>query len=364
VENKGLFHSKIPIVVTSCLGSEELYRFVHKNPYIEFQPLLQSSYQSMIQRIQKLVSVLNVSKIDVSGDMVIPKKGEYQLGGFDSKLNFSNAATYSRDGKAIVVLRSLNKRGESNIVISHTEDSQRIRSTLGSTHYVVTEFGYANIFGKSIRERAIAIIDIAHPDHREKLIEEAKKAGLIYRDQIYNVTNAMNYPYDLEVARTIRNEFNVVFRPIKPTDEEMMRRLFYGASRESKYMRYSTSIRTMPHTKIQPYVNIDYQKTLSIVGVIHQRGIERIISEARFAYYESQQTSEMAFVVDEEFQGLGIASFMLEYLFEIARKRRINKLSAYVLKENQKMLAVLRKADVRMELVDAEDEEHYHFYLD
>jgi acyl-CoA hydrolase/RimJ/RimL family protein N-acetyltransferase len=361
VESKGLFHRGFPVVATSCVGSKELYKFVHENPYIELQPLLQSSYQSSIQRIKKLVSILNVSKIDISGDAVVPPRHEFQISGFDSKLNFSHAATFSRDGKAVVALRSVDKAGNSNIVITHSDKEGRIRSTLGSTHYVVTEYGYANVFGKSIRERAIAIINIAHPDHREKLIKEAKEAGFVYKDQIYCVKNVIKYPYDLETVHVFTDNLRVAFRPIKPTDEEMMRRLFYGSSQESKYMRYSTSIRTMPHTRMQPYVNIDYEKTLSIVGVIHQRGIERIISESRYAYYEEENTHEMAFVVDEEFQGRGISSFMLDYLLSIAEQRKIGQLSAYVLKENEKMTSVLKKARIRPEIIDIEDQEHYRY---
>jgi RimJ/RimL family protein N-acetyltransferase len=138
----------------------------------------------------------------------------------------------------------------------------------------------------------------------------------------------------------------VVFRPIKPSDEDMMRRLFYHFSDESKYLRYFVRIMVMPHREMQKYVNIDYNSTLSIVGVLKKNRTERIIAEARYAYYEQEDSYEMAFIVDEEFQGYGIATFLLNYLLRIAKERGLNEIYASVLPENKAMLRVFNKAEL------------------
>ncbi|MBP8987592.1 MAG: GNAT family N-acetyltransferase, partial [Spirochaetes bacterium] len=284
-------------------------------------------------------------KIDISGESVVFYSGDNLLSGYESKLNFAVGAAFSRGGKAIVALRSVDQHGDSNIVIRHTETEQ-VRSMLGVTRYVVSEYGVASLFGKSIRERALALIDIAHPNHRLELLNQAKEAGLVYPDQVYVIKNIINYPITLETMKTFKDGLVVKFRPIKLSDEDMMRRLFYQFSDESKYLRYFARIRTMPHKQMQSYVNIDYDKILAIVGIIEHAGTERIIAEARYAYDENDKSYEMAFIVDEEFQGKGIATFLARYLMKIAKERKIERVSANVLPQNDKMIKVFEKCGV------------------
>lgn len=363
IARKSFFNRRAPILTTACLGTKRLYSFINKNPDVALMPLLQSSYQTLIPSIKNLVSVLNVKKIDLSGDLVLIKRNEFQIAGFDGKLNFAIAATQSRGGKAIVALPSEDENAQSNIVLNHRDFPGRVRSTLGAVRYVVTEYGAAYIFGKTVRERAIALIQIAHPRHREKLIEEAKASKLIYADQMYNVQNALNYPLSLEKSLKFKNNLEVVFRPIRASDEDMMRRLFYQFSSEARYMRYFSAIIAMPHVKMQPYVNIDYDKTLSLVGLVEHRGIERIIAECRYAYDPDEDEYEMAFVVDESFQGIGLGTFMLQYLFIIAAERKIERLVSYVLTENVKMISVLRNARLTPEEIMHETETKFVFYI-
>jgi RimJ/RimL family protein N-acetyltransferase len=293
--------------------------------------------------------------VDITGNAVLLNPGDHFPPGFEGKLNFSTASTLSRGGKSIVAVKSLDQNGKSNIVIAHNS-SENVRSTLGTTRYVVTEYGIANIAGKSIRERTLAIIDIAHPDHRDDLIRQAKENGYIYADQIYVTEYAANYPFSMETVKTFVNNQEIKFRPIKPSDEDMMRRLFYGFSDESKFMRYFTPIRIMPHIKMQPYVNVDYHTVVSIVGTIQHKGRERIISEARYSFDKKRDQYELAFVVDDEFQGIGIAKFMLNYLIIIARERKIKALYATVMAKNNRMAKVFEKAVIKPEIIEEEEE--------
>lgn len=336
------------ITSSYCYGTRELYDYVNRNPIFEFYPLARLINPSLVRRVAKLVSIMNVKMIDVTGESVIFHSGDNLLSGYESKLNFAVAATMSRHGKAMVVLSSVDQEGNSNIVITHRdEDASRVRSTLGVTRYVVTEYGVANLFGKSVRERVIAMIDIAHPDHRERLLDEAKAMGYAYKDQIYVSMNARNYPADLETMKTFKNDITVKIRPIKPSDEDMMRRLFYQFSDESRYFRYFYRLSIMPHKEMQKYVNIDYDKILSLVAVAQKDRTERIIAEARYAYYKEDDSYEMAFITDEEFQGLGISTFMLGYLIEIARKRNLREVMANILPENTRMIHVFDKLPVK-----------------
>lgn len=351
-----------PVTLSYCYGTRMLYNYVDRNPLFEFLPLMRLTYPTLLHRIPRLVSVMNVKKIDISGESVVFHSGDNLLSGYESKLNFAVGAAFSRGGKAIVALRSIDQQGDSNIVLKHTE-TELVRSTLGVTRYVVTEYGTANLFGKSIRERALALIDIAHPSHRLALLNQAKETGLVYPDQIYVVENIINYPITLETMKTFKNGLHVKFRPIKPSDEDLMRRLFYQFSDESKYLRYFARIRTMPHKQMQSYVNIDYDSILSIVGIFQHAGTERIVAEARYGYNEIEKSHELAFIVDEEFQGRGIATFLTRYLMNIARSRTIKKMSANVLPQNEKMIKVFEKCGVPYSQRFEEGVMHYDFHL-
>ena len=359
--DRGIEHQGI-IMASGCIGSAKLYDYVNNNPFFDFVPLVRASYQSFLPTIPRLVSIIDARSVDITGNAIVLNFRDYFLPGFEGKLNFSMAATMSRNGKSVVAVRSLDKDGKSNIVIAH-DGSDQVRSTLGTTRYVVTEYGVANIAGKSIRERTLSIIDIAHPDHRDALIKQAKDMGLIYEDQIYVTKHAADYPLSIETVKTFANNQEIKFRPIKPSDEDMMRRLFYGFSDESKYLRYFTPIRVMPHIKMQPYVNIDYNTILSIVGTIQHKGRERIVAEARYAYDKGRDQYEMAFVVDDEFQGMGIAKFMLNYLFSIALDRGIKTLYAVMMPQNTHMSKVFESMQIKPEVIETDEEVEYVFNL-
>ena len=335
------------ITTSYCLGTRALYDYVDKNPIFEFYPIARLGNPLLIRRIKRLVSIMNVKRIDISGESVIFHSGDNLLSGYESKLNFATAATFSKNGKAIVALNSIDKNGESNIVIRHNDSNDCPHGTLGVIRYIVTEYGVANLFGKSIRERVIAMIDIAHPDHRERLLAEAKKLNYVYPDQIYIARNAANYPDQLETRKTLSDGLEIKIRPIKSSDEEMMRRLFYNFSDEARYFRYFANKLVMAHREMQKYINIDYEKILAIVAVVKKDRSEQIIAEARYAYDKNIDAYEMAFIVDEDYHGKGIATFMLNYLIKIARERGIRNLVAFVLPRNEAMLKVFAKTQIK-----------------
>lgn len=334
------------ITASYCYGSKALYEYVHRNPIFEFYPIARLNNPFVVRRIKSLIGIMNVKKIDISGESVIFHSGDNLLTGYESKLNFAVGATMTRRGKAIVALNSVDTEGNSNIVIKFDGRTDNTHSTLGVVKYIVTEYGVANLFGKSIRERALAMIDIAHPDHREDLLNQAKALNYVYADQIYVARHAANYPSLLETRKSLKDGLEIKVRPIKPSDEDKMRRLFYNFSDESKYFRYFAPKPVMPHKEMQTYVSIDYDKVLSVVAIAEKGRNERIIAEARYAYDKSAGAYEIAFIVDEDFQGKGVATFLFRYLIKIARDRGIQWFIAYVLPRNESMLKVFEKSNL------------------
>jgi RimJ/RimL family protein N-acetyltransferase len=198
--------------------------------------------------------------------------------------------------------------------------------------------------GKTIRERALALIDIAHPDDRIELVRKAKAVNILYPDQIYLEETGHLYPEKIARIHTFKEGLTVHFRAIKPSDEEEMRRLFYRFSDKAVFYRYFTPIKVMPHTKMQEYVNIDYRNCMSVVGIIVEGGIERLIAEGRYVLNTDRQFADTAFVVDEKYHGRGIASFLLNMLMNIAREQGIKGFTSDVLSDNKAMITVFEKS--------------------
>ena len=199
------------------------------------------------------------------------------------------------------------------------------------------------MFGRTVRERAQALIDISHPDDRAELIRKAIAANILYPDQIYLEESGQLYPGRIACTHIFKDGLSVHFRAIKPSDEEEMRRLFYRFSDKAVFYRYFTPIKVMPHVKMQEYVNVDYRHRMSIVGLIREGGIERLIAEGRYVLLQDRPFADTAFVVDEKYQGRGIAKFILDMLITSAREQSIKGFTADVLTDNKAMMKVYEK---------------------
>jgi RimJ/RimL family protein N-acetyltransferase len=122
-----------------------------------------------------------------------------------------------------------------------------------------------------------------------------------------------------------------------------MRRLFYRCSDKTIYTRYFSPIKIMPHARMQEYVNIDYSNTLAVVGLIGELGNGKIIAEARYVRENNSSYANVAFIVDENYQNLGIAGYMYKTLIRLARERGIKGFTADVLASNKAMFKVFEK---------------------
>ena len=338
---KGNFKGKC--LAAYALGTPELMRWLHNNPLIEFQPIDVVADPKIIGAHDRFVVVLPARKVDLTGAVALPAgKGNIAAGPGEAQEFFAGAAL-SRHGRTIFALPSRNLRGESNILLSIQEYPNQF-SNRESLDLVVTEYGVASLIGKTIRERAMALIDIAHPDDREALVEQAKRNHILFPDQIYLAESSRLYPEDLTFTQVFKGDLVVRFRPIKPSDVEAMRKLFYRFSDEAVYYRYFSPIKTMPFTKMQEYVNVDYRNTMSLVGLTGEPGEEQIIAEGRYVRAPRADYADLAFVVDEAYQGRGIATYLLELLCRIARDRGIKEFHADVLANNKAMIKVFEKS--------------------
>ncbi|MEW6672015.1 MAG: GNAT family N-acetyltransferase [Thermodesulfobacteriota bacterium] len=334
-------------LVSYAFGTEDLMAWLDRNPLVEFQGVDMVFDPNQMGENPGFVVVHNARKIDLSGSIALNAgKGNVPVAPAD-QMDFFFGAELSPGGRNIFALPSRNREGEPKIVLS-IKDFPNQLSVKESADLVVTEYGVASLRGKTLRERAMALIDIAHPEDRPLLVEQAKREKIIYQDQMFpaacDLTGARGAAVPSKVA--LANGTTVSFRPIKPSDEEKLRRLFYRFSDKSVYNRYFNPIKSMPHEKIQEYVNIDCDRGESLVGVVGESGNERIIAEARYVRDKDGPMAEVAFAVDDAYQGLHIARHMYNMLIQLARDRGIKGFTAEVLESNKQMLSVFKSGDL------------------
>ena len=345
---KGSFKGKS--VAAYAVGTRELMDWLHENPLVEFQGIDVVGDPTRIGNNDRFIMVLPARKVDLTGAMVLHSgKGNVAAGPGEAQ-DFFTGVSFSRGGRIIFALPSRNRRGRPNVVLNVSDFPNQFQNR-ESLDLVVTEYGVASLTGRTTRERALALIDIAHPDDRADLVRRAKEAHILFPDQTYLAESGHLYPQDLACIHKFDRDLTVRFRPIKPSDVDEMRSLFYRFSDKSVYYRYFSPIKSMPHKKMQEYVNVDYLKTMSMVGFVGESGEERLIAEGRYVRYARRPYADVAFVVDEHYQGRGIASVMFEMLIRIARERGIQGFTADVLANNTAMLKVFEKAPFPIKMV-------------
>ncbi|MGD0279130.1 MAG: GNAT family N-acetyltransferase [Smithella sp.] len=345
---KGVFRGKCS--ASYLLGSEKLMQWLDHNPLVEFQPEDVITDPKVIGSNDKMIAILPARKIDLTGNVALHTgKGDITAGPGNVQELFMGAAL-SKKGRTIFGLPSRNLKGMPNIVLS--VDNLPFQFTnRESLDLVVTEYGVAYLMGKTMRERAQALIDIAHPEDRAELVRKAKEEKLLYADQIYFPEAGSLFPSKVCCSREFKDGLKVSFRPIKPSDEDQMRLLFYRFSDQAVYSRYFTSIKTMPHKKMQEYVNVNYNLVMSIVGIVEVAGTEKIIAEARYARTKQDSFADTAFIVDEEYHNKGIASYLFELLIRTAREEGVKGFTADVLASNKAMLKVYEKSPFPVQTV-------------
>lgn len=345
---KGIFRGKT--CASYAIGTKELLKWLDLNALVEFQPQDIVMDPRNIGLNDNMVAIFPARKVDLTGDVALHTgKGNVTAGPGNVQELFWGASL-SKNGRTIFALPSRNRKGKPNILLSLSDYPFQFTNR-ESMDLVVTEYGVAFLMGKTLRERALSLIEIAHPDDRAGLVRQAKEAKMIYADQIYFADSGALYPEKIAGSHQFKDALTLRFRAIKPSDEEEMRRLFYRFSDQSVYYRYFSPIKTMPHKKMQEYVNVDYRQTMSIVAILDEAGVEKILGEARYVRSQLDAFADTAFIVDEHYQGRGISTYLLNLLIKAAREEGIPGFKADVLENNRAMLKVYERAPFPVQTV-------------
>jgi len=343
------------IVTSFIMGSRRLYDWAHDNPMIEMRPSNFTNDPFTIARNDRMIAVNSALAVDLTGQVAADTLMGRFFSGIGGQVDFTRGAARSRGGKAIIALSSTAQDGSASRIQAAFEEGAGVVTSRGDVHFVVTEYGIADLWGKNIRQRALALIEIAHPDRRGELLAAAKHRSYVFPDQ---VAPRGVYPWAESRRHRLPNGEEVLVRPVRISDERPLQELFYRLTDESTYRRFLAFKRTHPHEEMQKLVDLDSEQSMALVVCLPEAAGEDIIAMARYDVILATNMADVAFVVRDEWQRKGIGTLLMTRMCEIARARGLAGFTADVLRTNKPMLSVIQKSGLKLEVETLDETYH------
>jgi acyl-CoA hydrolase/ribosomal protein S18 acetylase RimI-like enzyme len=329
-------------IASYCLGGRELFDFVHLNPLVEFHPVAYTNDPNVISRHESMVSIHEAMEVDFTGLVCASSSRNRIYSGIGGLVDFMRGTSQARRGKFIIVLHSLTRDGQSSCIVPGIPSGSGLMASRGAVQYVVTEFGSINLQAKSLRDRTIALLEIAHPKFRQELSNRARDEGLLSHGEPITFSTAGIYPAELEKKVTY-NYQELLLRPAKPTDLRAIQEFFYGLSDADVYYRFLRTVRSFPREEMAAIVDIDYHYRLTILAITGELGFEKIAALGRYIAEPGQELAEVDIAVGREYRRLGIGLVIMEHLFAAAEKKGFRGIRAIVNYDNTGMILLLKK---------------------
>lgn len=330
------------IVTSFCFGTRKLYDYVHDNPLFAFMPTEFTNDPFQIAQNRKMVAVSSALEVDLTGQVCADSIGRTFYSGFGGQVDFIRGAARSAGGKPIIALTSTAKSGAVSRIVSALKEGAGVVTSRADVHYVVTEYGIAELHGKSVRERALALINVAHPQFRDELLRQARERKLVHPQQIALPAGLRPYPIRYESDATVAGGQPIHFRPIRPTDERLLKEIFYSHSEETILQRYFSNLRHLPHEQVQKMVTLDYHNEMALIGLVSDEGTERIACVGRYSRTAQADTAEFTITVRDELQGKGLGKLLLTRLIQVARENGVAYFTARFRADNERFRTMLQ----------------------
>jgi acyl-CoA hydrolase/GNAT superfamily N-acetyltransferase len=334
------------IVTSFVMGTRRLYDWVDDNPSVELRPSEFTNDPFVIARNDNMVAINSALAIDLTGQVAADTLLGRFFSGIGGQVDFVRGAARSRGGKPIIALPSTAKEGKLSRIRPVLEEGAGIVTSRGDVRYVVTEYGVADLWGKSIPQRALSLIEIAHPDYRPELLAQAKARHYVFPNQRIQRTA---YAWEQEQVVVLRSGESILIRPVRMSDAEPLQDLLYGLSVESTYQRFFQYKKFYPDDEIQKLVDLDYDRNLALVACRHDAQSADIVGLVRYDVDPATRLGELGFVVVDEWQGRGIGSALMRRVAEIGKARGLAGFTADVLPTNALMLWVFHRCGLIME---------------
>ena len=339
--------SKGRVVASFAMGTQRLYDAIHDSRTFTFRPIEQVSDPGILMRQNRMVSIAHGFSIDLTGQVCAEYRDGVQYGGVGSTAVFHYAAARSEGGRAIVCVPSTNAEGESNIK-PFLGPYEAVTIPRYEAHWVITEYGSAYLYGSTTRQRAVALIEIAHPDHRETLLEQAKEYGLVHPDQ--SVRSRRAYPVDEERTVTLKDGTDVLIRPTKTTDAPLLQDLFYRLDPESVRTRFFRNLSAMTRKMAEHFTSVSYQREMAFAAVVGEEENEQIIATSSYYLDPSTRMADVAYLVDPDWQGKGLGTLMHTRTVQYAAANGVRGFTADVLDDNQAMVTVFERGPGQLQM--------------
>jgi acyl-CoA hydrolase/GNAT superfamily N-acetyltransferase len=347
------------IVTSLAVGSTRLYQFVHNNPVFSFNPTEYVNDPFVIGQQNKMVAINTALEVDLTGQVCADSLGTSFYSGAGGQADFNLGAGRSLGGRAIIALPSTADGGSVSRIVATLRPGAGVVTTRVAVHYVVTEYGIAYLRGKSVQERVMALITVAHPDFREELLAKAVEHKWVHPEMVDVEGRFFVGPEEVRTTTVLDDGTLVSFRSMGPTDEPAARDLFYSLSRQTLYYRYMAQLERLPRKQLRNFVYIDHRNEVAIVGTLREAHGEEIIAVG--GYYLDQKTNraEVAFIVRDDWQRRGIGTFIMKHLTGIAKRNGIAGFTAEVLLANKAMQAVFDHSNLEVRRAVREGVVHY-----
>ncbi|MCG6911270.1 MAG: GNAT family N-acetyltransferase [Deltaproteobacteria bacterium] len=341
------------LVASTALGTKNLFEFIDNNPSIEFHPSDYVNDPSVISRHNKMVSFSVGMAMDLTGQVAADALPHNNFSGVTGMLDFIRGASQSPGGKSFILMTATAMQGKKSRIVPML-DHTAVVVPRGDVHYVATEFGVVNLFGKSLQERATAMISIAHPDFRDELFHEAKQQGLFGAERTLAESISGIYPRHLEENILIDNQ-TVTVRPSKPVDERRIQEHFYTLEKNDIVARFFHEKTAFVHDEVGKVSQVDYVKDLTIVAVVGEFGFGKVIGVGEYLLDPSNNMAEVAFSVSKEFKRKGLGKILMKKLCQAAREKGISGLFAYTSHENKGMINLFKTLPYKVKKIFEED---------
>lgn len=331
---KGLNEGKM--VASSAIGSEIFYEFLDDNPMVEFHPSDYVNAQRIICRHHRMVSMNVAMVMDLTGQVATDALAHSRYSGVNGMLDFVRGGSQAPGGKSILMLTATSADGAQSHIVPLLSDTVTVVPRT-DVHHVVSEFGAVNLHGKSLQERAMAMISIAHPDFREALFNAAKEKGLMGRERKLSESITGIYPLHLEEALTV-DDTRITLRPAKPVDLRRIQEHYYNLDNTDVYARFMYAKSRFSRDEIEDKAQIDYIHNLTMLALVGEFGFGQVIGLGEYLCGPGSNIAEIAFSVSRPWQGKGIGKMLLAKLLQAARENGLDGLTAYTMPENRRMI--------------------------
>jgi len=329
------------VLATFCVGTRRLYDYIDNNPMFEFRAVDYNSSPVNVARNHRMVAINTAIQVDMTGQVCADSLGYRIYSGIGGQADFMRGAALAPGGRPIIALPSTARGGSVSRIVPHLDEGAGVVTTRGDVHYVVTEYGVAYLHGKSLRERATALIQIAHPKFREWLTQQAKENRYIPKEQVGVVDGV--YPVELEHTGQF-DGLELFFRPVKASDERLFQEYLYDLSERSAYLRFFERRKAFPRELAQSLVAVDYSENLGIVGTLGMADTDPIVAAGHWMLDTNENMAEVAFSVADRFQRRGIGDHLFRLLVRLARERGIRGFKATVIAQNTGMRRIFEKS--------------------